>query len=100
MTEHREDDDFLARLRADAAPLRYRVDDVALGRIRARIQERIASPTVASLLASWLRPLAAAVTAVAIVAALTLTVVNDDTSAFGDDNIEIVVAGDTYVVGN
>ncbi|HVG25195.1 MAG TPA: hypothetical protein VND45_13645 [Thermoanaerobaculia bacterium] len=93
-----EDDDFLARLRADAAPLRHRPDEVTLARIRARIQERIApQPTVAELIASWFRPLAAALGAVALVAAIGLATIDVDASV---DDVQIAVAGETYVVGH
>ena len=95
-----ENDDFFARLRGDAAPLRYRVDEATLDRIRERIYERIApKPTVAELLASWLRPLAAGLAAVAVAAAIGLSV-NRTEAAFGEQPVEIVMAGDTYVVGN
>ncbi len=95
-----DDEKFFERLRGDAAPLRHRVDEATLARIRARIQERIAPrPTVAELLASWFRPLAAGLTAVAIAAAIGLTV-NVSDSAFGDERVEIVMGGDTYRVGD
>lgn len=94
MTDH---DDFLARLRADAAPLRYQPDEATLARIRARIHERLApQPTVAALLAAWFRPLAAAVAVVALVAGIGLATLElPETSG-----VEIVVGGETYVVGN
>lgn len=95
MTEH--DDDFLARLRADAAPLRYRPDEATLARIRARIHERIAAPpTVAELLASWFRPLAAAVALVAIIAGVGLAT----TEMPAATGVGIAVGGETYVVGD
>ena len=95
-----DDDDFFAKLRGDAAPLRYRVDEATLARIRERIYERIAPrPTVAELLVSWLRPLAAGLAAVAVAAAIGLSVSRTD-AAFGEQPVEIVMGGDTYVVGN
>lgn len=91
MTEH---DDFLARLRQDAAPLRHRPDEATLARIRARIQERIApQPTVAEVIASWFRPLAAAIAVVAIVAGVGLATIE-----IPEGGIEIAVGGETYVV--
>ena len=54
-----DDDKFFERLRGEAAPLRYQVDDVKLARIRARIHERLVRPGVADVLAAWFRPLAA-----------------------------------------
>ena len=96
MTE--DDEKFFERLRGDAAPLRYRVDEATLTRIRARIQDRIARPTVVQLLAAWFRPLAAGLAAVALVAAIGLTAIDSDETVVDDYAIEI--AGDTYVVGD
>ena len=97
MTEH---DDFLERLKADAAPLRYRPDEIALSRIRARIRERVAAPpTVAQLIASWFRPLAAAVAIVAVAAGIGLATI-DAPAETSVDGVEIVVGGETYVVGD
>jgi hypothetical protein len=97
-----DDDKFFEQLRVQAAPLRYEPDRASLERIRARIQERIAQPpTVATLLAAWFRPLAAALTGVAILAAIGLATIDSaDPSALTPDPVEIVVAGDSYVVGD
>ena len=97
MTEH---DDFLARLRTDAAPLRYRPDEAMLARIRARIQDRIAGrePTVAELIVSWFRPLAAALALVAIASAVGLASL--DVHVASVDRVEIAAGGETYVVDN
>ena len=95
MTE--DDDEFFERLRGDAAPLRYRVDEATLTRIRARIQQRIAGPTVTQLLAAWFRPLAAGMAAVAIAAAIGLTAIDTNETV---DDYAIEIAGDTYVVGD
>jgi hypothetical protein len=97
-----DDDKFFEKLRVQASPLRYEPDPASLERIRARIQERIAEPqTVAALLAAWFRPLAAALTAVAILAAIGLaTIDTSDPTALTPDRVEIVVAGDSYVVGD
>lgn len=92
------DDKFFERLRNDAAALRHEPDARTLTRIRARIQEQIAQPTVAELLAAWFRPLAATLTAVALAAAISLAMIDtEDTSL--DPGVEIVVAGDSYHVG-
>jgi hypothetical protein len=92
-----DNDDFLARLRADAAPLRYQPDEATLARIRARIHERLAPPpTVASLLAAWFRPLAAAVALVAVIAGVGLATLELPEPG----GVEIVVGGETYVVGD
>ncbi len=56
------DDTFFERLRGDARHLQFTPDDVTVARLSARIRARLAGaqPTVAQLLAGWLRPLAAA----------------------------------------
>ncbi|HEX8170136.1 MAG TPA: hypothetical protein VF824_06320 [Thermoanaerobaculia bacterium] len=93
------DDPFFARLRHDAARLRLQPDELALTRIRARIRERIARPTVAQLLAAWFRPLAATLSALALAAALSLFARNDAPVTIADDTLQISVAGETYSVG-
>ena len=94
------DDEFFAKLRGDAAPLRHRVDEATLTRIRERIYERIAPrPSVAELLAAWFRPLVAGLAAVAVAAAIGLSIDRSDLS-FGEQPVEIVMGGDTYVAGN
>jgi hypothetical protein len=96
MTEN--DDDFFERLRADARPLRYQASDAELSRIRARILSTIARPTVLEMLAAWFRPVLAGVAAVAAVAVFTLTRIDTgDEVSYGD--VEIVMAGDSYRVG-
>ena len=95
-----DDDKFFEKLRGDAAPLRYRVDEATLTRIRERIYKRIApTPTLAELLASWFRPLAATLATFALAAAIGLAV-NRNEASFGEQPVEIVMGGDTYVVGN
>ena len=95
-----DDDKFFERLRGDAMPLRYRVDEETLTRIRERIYERIApKPTIAELLASWFRPLAATLATFALAAAISLAV-NRSEASLGDQPVEIVMGGDTYVAGN
>jgi len=95
-----DDDKFFERLRGDAASLRYRVDAATLARIRARIHDRIgARSTIADLLVSWFRPLAAGLAAVALAAAIGLTV-DRSNAAFGQQEVEIVMGGDTYLVDN
>lgn len=96
MTEH---DDFFERLRADARPLRHQPDDVELARIRARILATIERPTVIDMLAAWFRPVLATVAMIAAVAVFTLTSLNgNDEPSY--EQVEIVMAGDSYVVGN
>lgn len=94
-----DDDKFFERLRGEAAPLRYQVDGATLARIRTRIHERLSKPSVAEVLAAWFRPLAAALTAVAIAGAISLAAIGeDDASAFEQQDVAIELAGDTYVV--
>lgn len=97
-----DDDRFFERLRGDAASLRYQVDDATLARIRVRIQERIAPrPTVMALIAAWFRPLVAVAAAIALAAGITFAAIEaNDVTSIADDNVEIVMAGDTYLVGN
>ncbi len=94
------DDRFFEKLRNDASALRYEPDPAALTRIRARIQERISRPTVAQLLAAWFRPLAATLTAVAVAAAIAVASIDMNENGFGDTSVEIVMAGDSYRVGD
>ena len=96
------ENDFFERLRADARPLRYEPDPVALARIRARIRAGIERPTVAQLLAAWFRPVLATVAALAAVAVFTLANLDPktDEGAFVDQNVEIVMGEDTYSVGH
>lgn len=98
MTEH---DEFFERLRADAKSLQHRPDAASLARIRAAIESRIAPrPTVMELLAAWFRPVAAAMAAVALAAAIGVAAFDrTDTTNTYDDAIEIVMAGETYSVG-
>ena len=98
MTE--DDDKFLERLRGDAAMLRHRVDDATLARIRERIHERIApKPTVLEVLASWFRPLGFGLAAIALAAAIGLSL-NFDVPSLAGPPVEIGMGGDTYRVGN
>lgn len=98
------DDEFFERLRGDAAMLRHRVDDATLARIRERIYQRLdqrmaPQPSVFELIASWVRPLAAGLAALALAAAIGLST-NGNTAALGEEQIEIVMGGDTYRVGD
>ena len=87
------DDPFFDRLRDDARALCYEPNAT---RLAARIRERIAQPTVAQLLASWFRPLAATLSALALAAMIGVAFSgqNDDLSLANETSIEI--AGVSY----
>jgi len=67
-------DPFLEQLRRDAQPLRYQPpDDFVWTRLAARVREGVRISRrqgVAHLLAGWLRPVAASLAALAVVASL------------------------------
>jgi len=96
------EDRFFERLRADASALRYEPDASAMTRVSARIRARVASqpPTVAQLLASWFRPLATTLAALALAATIGIAFVpNDDAETIASNPDQISMAGDTYSVG-
>lgn len=95
-----ERDDFFERLRADARPLRYEPSEAELARIRARIRATIERPGVVDLLAAWFRPVLATAALVASIAVFTWNETRDDEVAFAQPQVEIVMAGDTWRVGN
>lgn len=94
--------DLFERIRADAAPLRYEPDAVMLSRLAARVRDAIAQPTVAQLLAAWLRPLAASLAAVALAAVIALSQSSgsSDETQVTSSSYEISMAGSNYSVGN
>jgi ubiquinone biosynthesis protein COQ9 len=67
------EDDFLESLRGEGRALRYEADDVAIGRIEARVRDRVAErETIAGMIAAWLRPLAGAMIAATALSVATL----------------------------
>jgi hypothetical protein len=99
------DDKFLQRIRNDARELRYEPkDDAIWTRLPARISERIqARGSVAQLLASWLRPIAVSLTALALAAALSLTWMersHDGLDTIASSSIDISIGGDTFSVAD
>ncbi len=93
------EDRFLERLRDDARQLRYEVDPVAASRLAARVRARVMQPTIAELMAAWLRPLAASLTALALAAAIGLSIAErNQTLSFTGDSVEVAVGGDVYSV--
>lgn len=96
MTEH---DDFFERLRNDAQSLRHRPDPATLARIRARIEARLMPrDSVMDVIAAWFRPIAAAMSAVALAAAIGIAAFSIGETSY-DDAVEIVMGGETYSVG-
>jgi hypothetical protein len=97
MTEH---DDFFARLRRDARPLRHQPDEATLERIRMRIHAHLApQPTLAELLAAWFRPLAATALAIALAAGIGVMTLRNNVD-LNDPAVVISVDGDTYRVAD
>jgi len=100
------DDRFLERLRGDARSLRFQPKDGAIwtrlpAKIRARLNAR--PMTAAQLLATWFRPIAASLMAIALAATIGLAwferpreLASDSISSTG---VDIVMDGDLYRVG-
>ncbi len=93
------DDSFVERFREDARQLRYEIDGIASARLAARIRSRLTEPTVAQFIAGWFRPLAASLTALALIAGIGITLLERDQKVSIGDPIEYSVAGDVYSVG-
>ncbi len=94
------EDRFLDQLRADARALRYEIDPAGASRLRARIRARLDEPTVAQFLAAWFRPLAASLSALALIAGIAITVLERNQNISLADNIEISIGGDVFSVGD
>lgn len=99
------EDRFLERLREDARTLRYEPhDDAIWTRLPAKIRARMQSQpvTAAQLLASWFRPIAASLTAVAIAATLGLAWFERPSASnesLASSGVDIQMDGDLYHVG-
>ena len=102
------EDRFLERLREDARSLRYEPkDDLIWTRLPAKIRARVAaqSPTASQLLASWFRPIAASLTAVAVAATIGLALFEgpslmNTTESLASAGVDIQIDGDSYLVGD
>jgi hypothetical protein len=102
------DDKFFERLREDAQSLRYEGDDLLAARLAARVRDRLTArpPTVAQLLAAWMRPLAASLAALVLSVTIGLTwqqsQQNQEPSetSISSNPIEIAMAGELYGVGD
>lgn len=97
------DDRFFDKLRQDARPLRFDADGAMHTRIAARIRGRIAQPTIAQFLASWFRPVAVSLSALALAATLGIAWWSDTRSTETtslDQTVEIQMAGGSYSVGD
>ncbi|HEX9162670.1 MAG TPA: hypothetical protein VF980_13275 [Thermoanaerobaculia bacterium] len=93
------DDRFFDRLRRDTKPLRYEPDDVVFTRVKARIRARIEQPSVSQFLASWFRPLAASLSALALAATIGFSLFErSQPPVLGGDSVDISMAGDVYSV--
>jgi len=93
------DDRFLDRLRADARSLRYEAGPVAATRLAARIRSRLTEPTISEFIAAWFRPLAASLSALALIAGIGIALLDRDQPLAIGDPVQYTVAGDTYSVG-
>ena len=93
------EDRFLDRVREDGRQLRYEMDSAAMSRVAARIRSRLNDPTVAQWIAGWLRPLAATLSALALIAGIGITLLERNQTVSIGDPIQYTVAGDTYSVG-
>ena len=93
------DDRFLDRLRADARSLRYEAGPVAATRLAARIRSRLTEPTISEYIAAWFRPLAASLSALALIAGIGIALLERDQPLAIGDPVQYTVAGDTYSVG-
>jgi glycine/D-amino acid oxidase-like deaminating enzyme len=99
-------DDFLDALRVDARQLRFEPDDVMASRLAARVAARIAEPNggVASILARWLRPMAASFATLLIVATLGVRWFEQSRepaaieALLNNSSVEVTVDGDTYTL--
>jgi hypothetical protein len=100
------EDPFLDSLRDQARRLRYEPaeDDLLWTRLSARIRDRIAGspPSVAELLSRWIRPVAAAFSALALAGLVAMATIpaEQDSPALTDGGAQITVAGDSYNVGD
>jgi anti-sigma-K factor RskA len=93
------DETFFEQLRHDAQHLQYLPDDITVARLTARVRARltaatVAQPTVAQLLAGWLRPIAAVVAAMAIAA--TLSVVTESRN-HDNPTVDQIAANNTEI---
>jgi hypothetical protein len=93
------EDRFLDDVRRDATGLRFELDSVAAARLRARVRARLTEPTVTHFLAAWIRPVAASLTALAIMAGIAITVLDSDQNLSFGGGIEYSMGGDVFSVG-
>lgn len=93
------EDRFLERLRSDARQLRHEPDDLVVARVAARVRARIAQPAFSAILAAWFRPLAASLSAIALAAAISLTLYErNQPVSVSPDTVEVALGGDVYSV--
>lgn len=101
------DDRFFEKLRDDARSLRFEPgDDAIWTRLPVIIRARVASrpATASQLLASWFRPIAASLTAIALAATLGLAWFERPRDTASDSiasaGVDIAMDGDLYRVGD
>jgi hypothetical protein len=102
------EDRFLERLRDDARSLRFEpTDDAIWTRLPAKIRARVQSQplTASQLLATWFRPIAASLTAVALAATIGLAWFERPSAATSAETtvsagVDIQMDGDLYRVGD
>ena len=93
------EDRFLEQLRAEARRLCHDPGDVAVARVAARVRARVMQPTIAESIATWFRPVAATLTAMALAATIGLTLVERNQSiSWTSDPVEVAMGGDIFSV--
>lgn len=89
------DDAFFEQLQRDASQLQLTLDEITIVRLAARIRARVlAQPTVAQMLAGWLRPFAAVVAGITLAAALSLAWVE---STHDNTTVDQIAANTTEI---
>lgn len=93
------EDRFLDQVRRDARELQFELGPAASARVAARIRGRLAEPTITHFLAAWFRPVAASLTALALIAGIAITVLDQNQSLSFGSGIEYSIGGDVLSVG-
>jgi len=99
MEDAMSEDRFLDQLRREARELQFELDPIASSRVQARIRGRLTEPTIAHFLAAWFRPVAASLTALALVAGIAIAVLEQNQNISFGSGIEYSIGGDVLSVG-